>query len=135
MEFDLRSEVAVARQALRAAYLARPNARLLLRRHTRLIDRTVKAVWAEAELGDAALVATGGYGRAELYPCSDIDLLVLLPGEPGAAERERLERLIGTFWDIGLEIGHSVRTVQGCVETAANDITIRTTLMEARYLA
>jgi [protein-PII] uridylyltransferase len=135
VKFDLRSEVAVARQALRAAYQERPNPRLLLRRHTRLIDRTVKTVWAEAELGDAALVATGGYGRAELYPCSDIDLLVLLPGEPSAAERERLERLIGTFWDIGLEIGHSVRTVQGCVETAANDITIRTTLMEARYLA
>ncbi|MDQ5848067.1 MAG: hypothetical protein M3544_03770, partial [Pseudomonadota bacterium] len=63
MKFDLRSEVAVARQALRASYLERPNPRLLLRRHTRLIDRTVKAVWAEAELGDAALVATGGYGR------------------------------------------------------------------------
>ena len=83
----------------------------------------------------AALVATGGYGRNELYPRSDVDLLVLLAAEPSPAERSALERLIGRFWDIGLEIGHSVRTVQGCVEAAADDITIRTTLLEARYLA
>jgi [protein-PII] uridylyltransferase len=136
MKFDLRSEVAVARQALRDSYLRRPNPRALLRGHTQLIDRTVKAVWAQCGLAaEAALVATGGYGRRELYPCSDIDLLVLLPGEPGAGERGRVEQLIGTFWDIGLEIGHSVRTVDGCVEAAADDITVRTTLLEARYLA
>jgi [protein-PII] uridylyltransferase len=132
---NLRQQVAAERQVLREAYLKQPNPRSLLQRHTALIDRTVKTVWADAGPAGAALVATGGYGRCELYPCSDIDLLVLLPGEPAPAQRERIERLIGTFWDIGLEIGHSVRTVQGCVETAAQDITIQTTLMEARYLA
>src|SRR5687768_7997434 len=131
----LRQQVAEARRTLRDAYLKNPNPRILLRRHALLIDRTVKTVWEDAGIGGAAPVATGGYGRSELYPCSDIDLLVLLRGELSDAERERLERLIGTFWDIGLEIGHSVRTVQGCVETAAQDITIQTTLMEARYLA
>src|SRR5688572_27724977 len=70
-----------------------------------------------------------------MYPCSDIDLLVLLAREPSEAERGALERLIGRFWDVGLEIGHSVRTVDGCIEAAAGDITIRTTLLEARYLA
>ena len=129
------AQVAEERRALRDAYLTNPNPRLLLRQHALLVDRTVKEVWAQAGIAGAALVATGGYGRSELYPCSDIDLLILLPGEPSEAERERLERLIGTFWDIGLEIGHSVRTVQGCVETAAQDITIQTTLMEARFLA
>ena len=83
----------------------------------------------------AALVATGGYGRGELYPSSDVDLLVLLAAEPSADDREALERLIGALWDIGLEISHSVRTVEACVETAAADITIRTALLEARYLA
>src|SRR5687767_15540619 len=136
MKFDLRGEVAVARQALRDAYLRRPNPAALLRSHTQLVDRTVKAVWGETGVsGDAALVATGGYGRGELYPSSDIDLLVLLAQEPSAAEREALERLIGRFWDIGLEIGHSVRTVEGCVEAAAGDITVRTTLLESRFLA
>src|SRR5262249_45690462 len=54
--------------------------------------------------------------------------------EPEAAEREALERLIGTLWDIGLEIGHSVRTVEGCVAAAKDDVTVRTTLLESRYL-
>ena len=82
-----------------------------------------------------ALVATGGYGRGELFPSSDVDVLVLLSGEPAAAERERIEQLIGMFWDIGLEIGHSVRTVDACVESARSDITIETSLLEARLLA
>src|SRR6185295_13921362 len=95
----------------------------------------IKAVWGETGVSsEATLVATGGYGRGELYPASDIDLLVLLAKEPTEAEREALERLIGRFWDIGLEIGHSVRTVADCVEAAAGDITIRTTLLEARHL-
>jgi [protein-PII] uridylyltransferase len=95
----------------------------------------VRAVWDQSGVTGATLVATGGYGRGELYPCSDIDLLVLLPAEVTPEQRERVERLIGTLWDTGLEIGHSVRTVGECVETAAADITIQTTLMEARYLA
>jgi len=129
----LREQVAAERAALRAAYLARAQPRALLRAHAQLIDRTVKAVPGLPP--GAALVATGGYGRGELYPCSDIDLLVLLAHEPQAAERESLERLIGTFWDIGLEIGHSVRTIEGCISAAADDVTVRTTLLEARYLA
>ncbi|MCD6044666.1 MAG: [protein-PII] uridylyltransferase, partial [Burkholderiales bacterium] len=136
MKFDLRGEVAVARQALRDSYLRKPHPRVLLAKHTQLVDRTIKALWGETGVpGNAALVATGGYGRGELYPCSDIDLLVLLAREPSDAEREALERLIGRFWDIGLEIGHSVRTVHDCVEAAAGDVTIRTTLLESRFLA
>jgi [protein-PII] uridylyltransferase len=136
MTADLRGEVAAGRQALRESYLRRPNPRALLTQHSQLIDRTVRKVWNEiAAVRDAALVATGGYGRGELYPSSDIDLLVLLAKDPSEAERETLERLIGRFWDIGLEIGHSVRTVEGCIEAAASDITVRTTLLEARFLA
>jgi [protein-PII] uridylyltransferase len=135
LKFDLRAEVAAARQSLKQAYLRRPNPRALLTQHTQLVDRTVKALWGETGVaGEAALVATGGYGRGELFPCSDIDLLILLGSEPSEAERGALERLIGRFWDIGLEIGHSVRTVEGCIEAAAEDITIRTTLLEARFL-
>jgi [protein-PII] uridylyltransferase len=131
-----RDELSSGRRALREAYYKQPKPQLLLRRHAQLIDRIVKSVWAEAGLGsEAALVATGGYGRGELFPCSDVDLLILLADEPGPAQRESLERLIGAFWDIGLEIGHSVRTPQACVEVAREDITVRTTLMEARYLA
>ncbi|HEY3075816.1 MAG TPA: nucleotidyltransferase domain-containing protein, partial [Burkholderiales bacterium] len=114
---SLRERVAAERATLRATYLARPKPRALLKAHAQLIDRTVKSVPGLPR--GAALVATGGYGRCELYPSSDIDLLVLLAREPEAAERESLERFIGTLWDIGLEIGHSVRTVAGCIEAAA----------------
>jgi [protein-PII] uridylyltransferase len=132
---DLRKSLAEERQALRLAYLGKPDPQLLLRRHCALVDRTIREVWRDAALDGAALVATGGYGRGELYPGSDVDLLVLLPDAITEAGKEKVEKLIGTLWDIGLEIGHSVRTVRGCVESAAEDITIRTTLMEARYLA
>jgi [protein-PII] uridylyltransferase len=132
---DLRQLLAGERQGLRTAYLRQPDPQLLLRRHSALIDRTIRSLWAEMAVEGAALVATGGYGRSELYPGSDVDLLVLLTRDPSEADRGKIEKLIGTLWDIGLEIGHSVRTVEGCVETAAEDITIRTTLMEARYLA
>ena len=135
MKLDLRAEVSAERQALKEEYLRRPDPRALLARHTALVDRIVKAAWQESGItAEAALVATGGYGRGELFPSSDIDLLVLLGAEPSARGREALERLIGRLWDIGLEIGHSVRTVEGCVEAAAGDITIRTTLLEARFL-
>jgi [protein-PII] uridylyltransferase len=132
---DLRKSLAAERQALRVAYFKQPEPQLLLRRHCALVDRTIREVWRDTALDGAALVATGGYGRGELYPGSDVDLLVLLPAAIADGDKEKIERLIGTLWDIGLEIGHSVRTVQGCVESAAEDITIGTTLMEARYLA
>src|SRR4051812_30873700 len=131
----LRQALADERKQLRERYLAKPAPGKLLALHAALIDRVVKTVWSESGLPrGAALIATGGYGRGELYPCSDIDLLVLLEHDPSEAERAALERLIGALWDIGLEIGHSVRTVPGCVEAAGGDITIATTLLESRFL-
>jgi len=132
---DLKKSLAEQRQVLRLAYLGKPAPQLLLRRHSALVDRTIREVWRDTGVEGAALVATGGYGRGELYPGSDVDLLVLLADGISEAGKEKIEKLIGRLWDIGLEIGHSVRTVQGCVESAAEDITICTTLMEARYLA
>jgi [protein-PII] uridylyltransferase len=81
-----------------------------------------------------ALAAVGGYGRGELFPASDIDLLILLPTETSKTTQEKLERLVSHFWDIGLEIGHSVRTIQECLNEAAQDITVQTALLEARLL-
>src|ERR1700704_901879 len=112
-----RDELASGRQALRDSYAKQPRPQNLLRRHAQLIDRIVRSVWAQVGLGaEAALVATGGYGRGELFPYSDVDLLVLLAEQPALQQRDALEQLIGAFWDIGLEIGHSVRTVDGCLE-------------------
>jgi [protein-PII] uridylyltransferase len=133
---ERRAALQAARDALRQDYARRGSPARLLHAHSRLIDRTLRELWRDWHPGGAAaLVATGGYGRRELYPHSDIDVLVLLAAEPDARERARLERLVGVFWDVGLEVGHSVRTVEECVQAAAGDITVQTALLEARLLA
>ena len=132
---SLREGLRAEREMLREGYRKGRKPAWLLREHAQLIDRTLQALWQAHGPANGTLVATGGYGRGELFPCSDVDVLVLLAGEPAAEERERLEKLVGMFWDIGLEIGHSVRTVEACVETARADITIETSLLEARPIA
>lgn len=82
-----------------------------------------------------ALIAVGGYGRAELHPHSDIDLLLLLDQEPDTATCEALEHFVQRLWDLGLPVGHSVRTVEQCREEAANDVTVMTNLLESRTVA
>ena len=84
---------------------------------------------------DAALAAVGGYGHGELFPHSDIDVLILLKHAPGDADKALLETLVAALWDLGLDLGHSVRTIEDCQIEAANDITVETALMEARWLA
>ncbi len=81
-----------------------------------------------------SLVAVGGYGRTELYPRSDIDLLILLPAEPDENMQRMLQDVIGIFWDIGLEVGHSIRTVDECI-VECSDITVQTNLLESRLLS
>ena len=86
---------------------------------------------------DAALVAVGGYGRGELFPYSDVDVLVLLPTASAAAASgggAATEHFITACWDAGLEIGSSVRTVDECVAMALADVTVQTALLEARFL-
>ena len=122
--------------ALRATYEAHPRSSVVLRGRARLVDEAVVELWRACGVPDSvALVAVGGYGRGELYPCSDVDLLVLLPAAADAALQARLERLVGALWDIGLDLGHAVRTVDECVALATADITIQTNLLEARLLA
>ena len=131
----LRSEVKAGQQALRESYALTNDAQNLLRTRCRQVDDVLIRLWSGLDFpATLTLAAVGGYGRGELYPASDIDLLILLPHEPDAALQERLERLVGHFWDIGLEIGHSVRTVQDCLDEAAGDISVQTALVEARLL-
>ncbi len=82
-----------------------------------------------------ALVAVGGYGRGELMPCSDVDVMVLLPQGDEPAWTAPLERFLTFLWDIGLETGHSVRTIDDCQREALADLGVATTLFEARLLA
>lgn len=101
------------------------------------IDCLLQNLWRAHELeaeDTLTLVAVGGYGRAEMHPESDIDLMILLQDEPDQACQEKLSALITLLWDLKLEIGHSVRTFVECQEEAKNDLTIITNLIESRFL-
>lgn len=82
----------------------------------------------------ATLAAVGGYGRGELFPYSDVDVLVLLHQTPDIQDNAKISALIAAMWDLGIEPGHSVRTIDDCQREAANDITVETSLLEARWL-
>ncbi len=123
------------RATLREKFELKPSAPDLLRKHCALVDQLLREVWHAHDLPPGlALVAVGGYGRGQLFPYSDIDLLILLDQPAGDAMQEKLQRLVGAWWDLGLETGHSVRTVAECVEIARQDITAQTNMLEPRWL-
>ncbi|MGQ2979473.1 MAG: [protein-PII] uridylyltransferase [Polaromonas sp.] len=112
----------------------------LLRRLARHTDATLRQIWQRADFPvGCALVAVGGFGRGELFPNSDVDVLLLLRDdsqvEGNPALKSKIENFIGACWDSGLEIGSSVRTVKDCAEEAAKDVTVQTSLLEARLVA
>ena len=119
-----------------------PAATALLKALARHVDQTLAELWSHAGMPvQAALLAVGGYGRGELFPYSDVDVLVLLPNTQAGgldahseARRGTIEGFITACWDIGLEIGSSVRTVDECLLEARADVTVQTALLESRFL-
>ena len=112
------------------------------RRHARLMDELAGALFAytlrvmKLEPKDKlAMAATGGYGRAILAPFSDIDLLFLTGPSPSASLNKAVEFILYLLWDLGLKVGHATRTVSDCLGEAQGDVTIRTSMLDARCLA
>ena len=111
-----------------------------LARHT---DKTLQQLWVRAGFPEScSLVAVGGYGRGELFPYSDVDVLLLLPDGTlidapmgDSSLKVCIENFIGSCWDTGLEIGSSVRTESECLHEASKDVTVQTSVLEARWLA
>lgn len=131
----VRLDLQSGRKALRDRLEAGADPVSLLAEHRRLVDAALRKTWQSQALPSSlALLAVGGYGRGDLFPHSDVDVLVLLPGTPSPALTTQLEELIGKLWDLGLELGHSVRTVPQCIEEAERDVTVRTALLEARLV-
>jgi [protein-PII] uridylyltransferase len=127
--------IAAATERLDQQFLADVTARELLTQRAGFVDELLGTLWnlEDWQQNELALVAVGGYGRGELHPKSDVDLLILL-GENCTQCDVQVERFLTLLWDIGLDIGHSVRSVKECVENARKDITILTNLMEARVV-
>ncbi len=131
---NIRENLRAARLILQQDYLQHAKPQRLLLAHSRVVDKHLREAWEMLAMpAELALVAVGGFGREELYPKSDIDLLILLQQQPDEALQQRLQEIIGVFWDIGLEVGHSIRTVDECLTEAA-DITVQTNLLEARVI-
>ncbi|QPN31989.1 [protein-PII] uridylyltransferase [Diaphorobacter sp. JS3051] len=137
-----RQDKAALLATLRAPGASTRGVRSLLHRLSSLTDGLLCRLWDRAQLPEGmALVAVGGYGRAQLFPYSDVDVLLLLPdgmsvaaGHAGAAPCTPIETFIGSCWDAGLEVGSSVRSVAECLSEAAADVTVQTSLLEARLL-
>ncbi|MDH5407248.1 MAG: [protein-PII] uridylyltransferase [Gammaproteobacteria bacterium] len=108
----------------------------LVQARANFMDEILKRAWflfIPEDNHDIALLAVGGYGRGELHPKSDIDLMILLEKSTSDYDQQ-LEEFLRFLWDIGLEVGHSVRTLDECVTEAENDITVATNIQEARLL-
>jgi [protein-PII] uridylyltransferase len=131
---DLRVSLRSDRLVLEQEFLQHGDAARLLAAHSRLIDCYLCDIWKQLAMPEnIALVAVGGYGRGELYPRSDIDLLILMYADPDEALQNKLHELVGILWDIGMEVGHSIRTIAQCLKESA-DITVQTNLLEMRLL-
>lgn len=123
---------------VRQTFLATGEGARVLAERTSLVDAVVRDSFERFLLpayprGMAAL-AVGGYGRQELFPQSDIDLLLLEAAPPGTAEREALSRFLQSIWDAGLRLSHSVRSVRDCLEVHDQNIELNISLLDARFL-
>jgi len=135
LALTLKEQLKTERQAAIAAFQADGKPEKLLTQLRQNVDAALIQAWQSFSLPpSAALVAVGGYGRGELFPHSDVDVLILLDAAPDALLQRKLEELVQLFWDIGLEIGHSIRTVDECLTESAADITVQTSLLESRLV-
>lgn len=130
----LRERLKQGRADLASVFQSRPHPQHYLQQHAKLVDSVLCTLNGALLPANTCVVAVGGYGRGELFPASDVDVLVLIPALPDDATKTRLESWVQACWDAGLEIGHSIRTPEECAEEAGKDITIETALLESRQI-
>ncbi|HCE10941.1 MAG TPA: [protein-PII] uridylyltransferase [Oxalobacteraceae bacterium] len=135
LALTLKEQLKGERRAVIAAFESDGKPEKLLTQLRKNVDAALTQAWHASGLPHTtALVAVGGYGRGELFPYSDVDVLILLESPPDAATKGKLEELVQLLWDIGLEIGHSIRTIDECLSESSADITVQTSLLEARLI-
>ena len=134
---NYRQAKAMQIELLKTPSLGRRSVHGVLHYFSELADKLLQTLWQRAGMPeDMALVAVGGYGRAQLFPYSDIDVLLLLPhnGAPAPEWTAHIEQFISSCWDAGLEIGSSVRNIAECLHEATQDLTVQTAMLESRLI-
>ncbi len=133
--FMLRGELSAMRAQVISEFQAGGPVLRLLAGLAKVADQFVRRAATQTGVGRfATIVAVGGYGRAELFPHSDVDLLIIPAQAPDATQRTHIETFVHALWDMGLPIGHAVRTVEECGIEATQDPTVMTAMLEARLL-
>jgi len=142
---ELKRALAAGRAEIRRRFDGHPDGRAVARETCFLIDQLVRSLHdftttqvfhvANPSAGELlCLVAVGGYGRGELAPCSDVDILFLRPYKQTPHGEQVVEFMLYKLWDLGLKVGQSTRSVDDCIRLSRSDVTIRTSLLEARFL-
>ncbi|NOZ10979.1 MAG: [protein-PII] uridylyltransferase [Gammaproteobacteria bacterium] len=134
-----RSCLKQGRETLRAAHLKSAPGQDIVHHHAWLVDQLLIQAWTLyleklQPTHELALIAVGGYGRGELHPGSDVDLMFLLRGNHHKKIQPFSEAFLRFLWDMGLEVGHSVRSIQDCANESRKDITVATNILESRLL-
>ncbi len=134
----LKSAVLTIDEGLKETYQSGSDVNTIVYGRSSLIDKLITTIYDHLFKNldqEISIIAVGGYGRGELHPKSDIDLMILLKDEENQQTKDLLEKFLTLLWDIRLEIGHSVRTIDECVDESTKDITVATNIMESRLLS
>jgi [protein-PII] uridylyltransferase len=130
-----RERLRAERERVIAGFKSGDSVSALLKGLTRATDAIVRELaLASGITAHVAVIAVGGYGRGEMFPHSDVDLLLLTAADPDDELSERIETLVAAFWNCGMSLGHSVRTLADCAAEARRDVTVMTAMIEARHL-
>ena len=133
-----RDALRIASERLDSFFLDNQDIKQIVEARAWFVDQILKLIWEQFNWkgkDNISLLAVGGYGRGELHPYSDIDILILVQTEISDEYAESISQFVTLLWDLRLDIGHSVRTIEECIESASDDITIATNLLETRTIA
>ncbi len=129
------TEYRQARKELEAEFHNNKDPFYYIRNHTAAADKAIQQIVMEVGLSPRiSVVALGGFGRRELFPYSDLDVLFLLPDKVLDNELKQVEEVLNSLWSLGLTVGYSVRSIEECLEQAGDDITAETAMLESRLI-